>query len=120
MKRLVLDHHGVLAPDNQRHEAQARHQPCPTACKCRICVHAAQWDQPTVLFLAFLTAFLMRVFFSPGVKASHVLRNRLVVSFRFRFSLGSSEEDCSLTIVLYPFLAFFMENAIALGLFNFL
>jgi len=58
------------------------------------------------MFLPFLIAFLMRDFFSSGVSAFHVLRIRLVASLRFGPLFGSSEEDSSLTIVLFPFFAF--------------
>lgn len=104
----------MLAPDNRRHEAQARHQPYPASYKCRIRVHTDTIGHLTVLLLPFLIAFLMRDFFSSGVRASHVLRIKLV-ALRFGPPFRSSEEDSSLTIVLYPFHAFSGECKLRLG-----
>ena len=55
-------------------------------------------------------AFLMRDLLSSTVRAFHVFRAKWVAFLRFGPPFGSSEEDCSLTIVLYPFPCFPLER----------
>jgi len=73
-----------------------------------------QWDQSSVLFFAFLIAFLMRDFFSSGVRAFQLLRICFVASLRLGSPFGSSEEGCSITIIFYSFPYFFWKGKLRL------
>ena len=74
--------------------------------------------QPTVPLLPLFIAFLIRDFFSSGVRASHALRISFMASLRFGPPFGSSEEDCSITIIFYFFTFFFWKGKWDLGFLN--